>query len=319
MKRIHRRRLAVAALLLIAAYNTVCFLHARSMLTFVTGGERTPSIEDLSTARKIAVLLTGVRVPKPANFRNPAEEGLAFETVRLPADARPALEVWSIAAGQSRGTAFLLHGYADCKASTLPEAKAFHELGWNVWLLDFAGSGGSDGHTTSIGYHEAADVVRLLRAAEAVGMPRPYVLYGMSMGAAASVRAVAELGAKPDGVILASIFDRMTGAIGARFNAMGLPAWPSAQVLAFWGGAQQGMNALAWNPVDLAPKVHVPALVLHGADDTRAPVAMASNVVAKLAGPAELALFAGAAHESLYRRDPVRWREVVAPWLKRME
>lgn len=317
MTRARRRRVLLMLAALFLAYNLVCFLHARSMLFYTMDGRRTPAIEDLTTVRKIWVLATGVRVPKPRLFRTPAEEGLPYATLKIPADERPELEVWTIDATNARGTAFLFHGYSDCKSGTLPEASAFHGLGWNVWLTDFAGSGGSGGRSTSIGFHEARDVVRVLHMAESRGAPRPYVLYGMSMGAAAALRATAELGAQPDGLILASVFERMTGAIGARFNAMGLPAWPTAQTMAFWGGLQQGMNGLAWNPVDLAPRVRVPTLLLHGRLDTRAPLIMASNVMVRLAGPAELAVFETAAHESLHRRDPARWQEAVGPWLEK--
>lgn len=46
------------------------------------------------------------------------------------------------------------------KASMLPAAKAFHDLGYKVVLVDFRGSGGSTGEGTTVGYREAEDFVK---------------------------------------------------------------------------------------------------------------------------------------------------------------
>ncbi len=295
--------------------NAVAFFHARAMLFFVAGGARTPKIEQLTPAQKIRVILTGVRIPKPDNFRSPAEEGLAFTTNILRAPGRPDLEAWRIPRENPRGTVALFHGYADCKASLVPVARALHDLGYEVWMLDFHGSGGSGGNSTSLGWNEADDVKHFVDFFQTQNVPRPLVLYGFSMGGAAILRAVADLGVRPDGVVIVSTFDTMLGAVKARFRSMGLPAFPAAQCLTFWGGVQQGMNAFANNPADFAARVKCPVLWMHGSADVRAPLAQGSNVFARLAGPKRMVVFEGAGHESLIRLDPVKWRAEISVWL----
>ena len=60
------------------------------------------------------------------------------------------------------------------------------------------------------------------------------------MGAVAILRAVQETGIKPDGVIVEAVFDTMLHAVRHRFEAMGVPAFPSAELLVFWGGVETG-------------------------------------------------------------------------------
>lgn len=309
------RRFVWLSLAAFVALNVIAAFHARAMLTFVVSGARTPGIERLSTAQKIGVLLTGVRIPKPDNYRTPADEGLAFTTNILHPSGRGDLEAWKIPCTNPRAAVAMFHGYADCKASLLAEARAFHEQGCEVWLLDFQGSGGSGGNSTSFGWHEAEDVKTLFDFVRAQDGRRPVLLYGFSMGSAAILRAVADLGVRPDGIVIAATFDTMAGAARQRFHSMGIPSFPSAQCLIFWGGVQQGMNAFMNNPAEFAARVNCPALVLHGSADVRAPLEMGSNVYARLAGPKRMAVFEGAGHGPLEKFGPEKWKKEVSAWM----
>lgn len=308
------RRLLFPALAAFAALNVVAWFHARAMMVFVESGGRTPPMEKLPASDKLRVLLTGVRIPKPVNYRTPAEVGLAFTTNLLKAAGRPEVEAWRIPCGRPRATVAMFHGYADCKASLLDEARAFHDLGCDVWLLDFAGSGGSGGNSTSFGWHESEDVKALAEDLRGRDCARPLILYGFSMGAAAILRAAGQ-GCRVDGLIAAATFDTMLHATQQRFRTMGLPPFPSAQCLVFWGGVQQEMDGFRNNPADYAAQVTCPTLLFHGSVDVRAPAEQGSNVFARLAGPKKLLIFEGAGHESFHRHDPKKWSAEVGAWM----
>ena len=74
------------------------------------------------------------------------------------------------------------------------------------------------------------------------------VLFGKSMGAAAILRAVGVPRVKADRLVLENPFDRLVTTAGHRFGAMGLPAFPAANLLVFWGGVQLGLDGLAHAP-----------------------------------------------------------------------
>lgn len=308
------RRLAAVAAAGCLALNVLAYRHARAMTRFSEGGPRTPRPEALGTSEKLGVLLSGVRLPRSRNNRTPAALGLAFE----PRSARTSdgleLEAWYLPRREPRGTVLSFHGYADRKASLLEAARAFHELGWAGLLVDFRGSGGSQGERTSIGFHEAEDVVAALSLARAEGLPAPHVLFGVSMGAAAALRAVGALGARPQALVLQYPFATLSSAVAHRFRSLGAPE-PLAPLLVFWGGLQQGFNGFRHAPVDYARGVTVPTLLMQGDRDDRVSLAEARAIHAALAGPKQLEVFEGVGHVSLVAARPEQWTRVVSAFL----
>jgi len=143
----------------------------------------------------------------------------------------------------------------------------------------------------------------------------PIILYGQSLGAAAILRAVAHEGVQPAAIILEAPFDSLVDTVGNRFAAMGLPAFPAAQTLVFWGSVQHGMNGFGDNPADDAAAVRAPALLMHGDRDPRVTVPQTDRIYAALPGPKTLVRFPTAGHESLRPVDPSLWDEVVSKLL----
>jgi alpha-beta hydrolase superfamily lysophospholipase len=226
------------------------------------------------------------------------------------------LEAWLVPHPDTRGVVVLFHGHADTKSSLLGHAREFRRLGWSALLVDFYGSGGSAGQETTIGWYEADDVAAAARYASALpGHPR-VVLFGTSMGAAAALRAVAVHGLRPQALVLECPFDRLRSTVGHRFSAMGLPSFPAADLLVFWGGVQQGFDALHHDPVVYARDVHAPTLLMNGDRDPFVTEAEAQSIHAALAGPKTLKVFHGLGHESFLgpRRD--EWRAAVGAFLE---
>ena len=260
-------------LLAFVLLNAMAYMHARAMTHFVSGGERTEKPEALTFSQKLQVLLEGVEMPRPVNRKNPADFGLAFDTMALTNLHGIRLEAWRIRQPSSKGMVLMFHGYGASKDSLLPAAKEFSEMGYETMLVDFYGSGGSQGNETSVGFHEADDVFAAFQFARQQSPDRPVVLYGSSMGAAAVLRAVHAHQIDPDALILECPFDRLLSTVQNRFKAMQVPAFPCAQLLVFWGGLQQGYNGFQFNPAEYASEVRCPVLLLHGDKDSRVTLA----------------------------------------------
>jgi alpha-beta hydrolase superfamily lysophospholipase len=313
-----RLGLGVLAALVLAALglNVVAYRHARAMTRLSARGERTPRPEALSVRQKLRVLATGATLPRPTNERTPADLALEFVSQRFRTADGLELEAWFVPRSEARGTILLFHGYADRKASLLDAALAFQELGYASLLVDFRGSGGSQGDATSIGYHEAEDVRAALAHARNRNHARPFVLFGASMGAAAVLRAVAQLHVVPDVLVLQYPFSKMSLTVARRFEAMGLPTFPAAPVLVFWGGWQQGFNGFRHNPLDYARAVRIPTLLMQGDRDDRVSMAEARAIYEKLAGRKRLEIFSGVGHQSLVQAQPAQWRRAVAEFVE---
>jgi uncharacterized protein len=84
------------------------------------------------------------------------------------------------------------------------------------------------------------------------------------MGSAAILKAVADKAVNPDGIIIELPFARLLDALRSRLRAVGLPPFPLAELMVFWGGIQHGFNGFARNPVTYASQVSSPTLILHG-------------------------------------------------------
>jgi alpha-beta hydrolase superfamily lysophospholipase len=314
-----RRRLyalLAAGLVTAILLNAVAYFHARSMLHFAGAGERTRPPEQLPWYAKAKVLLVGIDLPRPQNRELPPDLASSVTTHRFSTADQVELEAWWAPVETERGVVILFHGYASTRSALLDEARAFGRLGFSTLLVDLRGHGGSSGGWTSIGYYEAADVgAAVAHVRRDLGRASPPILYGQSMGAVSIVRAVSTDSAVASAVIVEGLYDEMFNAIRNRFRAMGLPPFPLAELLGFWGGVQMGFPAHRHNPADYARSIAVPVLMLHGGDDPRATRAQAGRVFERLGGPKRFVEFPGARHGSLYRVAPERWIEAVEPFL----
>jgi uncharacterized protein len=308
------KRLLAALLLLFAGLNVLAFAHARAFTRFSEGAQRTPRPEQLSLLQKLKVLVTGPSVPRPRNRRTPADVGLRYERHVFPGYRSLPLEAWFVPTASTRGTVVMFHGHAAAKDTLLRPAQVVHDLGWSVLLVDFYGSGGSGGRETSIGFHEAEDVASAAVYASELGS-RPVVLLGESMGAAAILMAMHTRDLPVQALVLESPFDRLLGTVEHRFTGMGVPPFPAAHLLVFWGGVQQGFDGLRFNPVEDAVAVRCPTLLMSGGRDPWVRPEEAQAIYTRLSGPKTFHEFPDLGHQSLLNGHPSEWRETVDTFL----
>jgi len=298
------------------ALNALAYRHAYAMLHFTSGSTRTDKPEHLSLGQKIKVLFLGVELPRPRSDMPPSVVGPACRSLTFPGTNGIRLGAWYFPAPASNPLVILFHGYAGEKTGMVPMAKAFVDMGFSVLLVDFRGSGDSSESYTTLGFLEAEDVAAAVRYA---GQSLPHsrlVLYGTSMGAAAVLRGVARQNTRPDAIIAEGVFDTMLNTVRHPFEAMGVPSFPSAQMLMFWGGFSAGFNAFDHNPVDYAARVPCPILFLHGSDDPRARLDEARRVFAAVPGAKQFREFPNMGHESSFIRYPAEWHQTVGDFLK---
>ena len=309
--------LAALALAGFLSLNVVAYRQAWCMLHFVDGGGAlTKGPHKLGLLEKAGVVVTGIHMPHPRNVRTPATLGMPYSSERFATHDGIDVESWWIPQADARGTVVLFHGYAGSKDTVLDDALVFRELGWSCLLVDQRGCGGTSGEDTTIGYREMAEVEAAVEhVRDAHGAPGPVVLYGQSMGGVSMLHALAARRTSADGVILEAVFDRMLNTVRNRFDAMGLPSFPSAELLCFWGGRQFGFDAFRHNPSDDARTVTVPALVLQGAHDDFARLSEGRNIYESLRGPKRFVVFSNTEHEALRHVDPALWRREVEAFL----
>jgi hypothetical protein len=301
--------LGLSLLALLLLLNFLAYRHAYAITHFAA------SPGPVSPLRRALLLLRGVVHLRPAEAATPGDVGLPSTTHAFPGAAAP-LEGWHVPHARGAGVVLLFHGYRSCKAELLPEARAFHELGYDTFLVDFPGSGGSGGTRTTIGYREASDVARAADYARRQWPGRPLLLYGQSMGAAAVLRALAVEGVRADAALLACPFGRLLHTVQARFRERGVPAFPYVHLVVFWGGWLHRFDGFAHDPEEYARRVTCPTLLLHGAADPQVSCAQMQVIHDNLRGAKRLHVFDGLEHESFVRKRPDEWKAVVGRFLQ---
>jgi predicted alpha/beta-fold hydrolase len=179
-----KKRVLLSLGLLFLFMNVIAFFHAYKLTHFATAdSEKTKSSNKLSVSEKAKTILFGVTNPKPVNARLPSQK---FEALFLKSNKE--IECWSIKNDNSKGTVILFHGYNGNKSSMLDKSDEFLKLGYSTFLVDFMGSGNSEGNQTTIGFKEAEEVKTAFEYLKETTSEAVY-LFGTSMGAVAIMKA----------------------------------------------------------------------------------------------------------------------------------
>ena len=143
MQKPRRRKLAIRLLWTFVIFflllNLITYIHAYRFTHFSNANE--PRTTDkLTTSQKLKLLFTGIKNPRPVNKHLPS---FSYQTIKIKSNVM--LETWLIKPDSAQGTVILFHGYGGEKSSLLDKANEFIRLHFNVMMVDFMGSGGSEG------------------------------------------------------------------------------------------------------------------------------------------------------------------------------
>ncbi len=305
------RKILYSLLAVFLLLNVVAAVHAYKFTHFnAAEKERTGPPASLSFGEKIQTLLFGIRNARPQSRQLPEHP---FETVFLTAGGYR-IEGWWVPRSPSRGTVVIFHGYLGAKSGMRNKARIFNAAGYSTLSVDFRGSGGSEGNSTTLGFRETEEVMAAYNWARKKQWG-PVYLYGTSMGAVAILKALSEKSIQPAGIVLECPFGSLYKTVAARFRNMGIPAFPMAGLLVFWGGVEGGFWAPGHNPVRYAGSVTCPALLMWGREDANVSAGETRAIYNALCGPKILKVWEGMGHQDYLKKEPKQWPAVVLGFL----
>jgi uncharacterized protein len=291
--------------------NCVAYFHAYQFTHFTNSDVlKTKNAKELSIFNKCKTLIFGIKNPRPLSIEKPLKP---FETVQLQSSKK--IECWHIKIPNSKGTIAIFHGFSGSKSGMLDKSDAFNDLGFSTFLVDFIGSGGSEGNETTVGLKEAEDVKVSLDYLKNQQKEQNIVLFGTSMGAAAILKAAKTYNILPNSAILECPFGSIYKTTCARFQQMNVPCFPMAGLLVFWGGAQHGFWAFSHNPQDFAKQVNFPVLLLYGEKDKEVSRAEIDLMYQNLPNKKTLKTYPEAGHENYLKRYKMEWTNDVTEFL----
>jgi len=297
-------------LIIFIMINIVAFFHAYKFTHFTDNNLlKTKSPEKLSTFEKAKTLLFGVSNPKPKNAKFPTQK---YQTINLKSNKE--IECWLIKIKESKGTIILFHGYGGEKSSMIDKSNEFIKLGFNTMLVDFMGSGNSEGNQTTIGYKEAEEVKTSFDYLVQSGEKNIY-LFGTSMGAVAIMKCINDTKIKPKGIIIECPFGSMYETVCARFDKMNAPTFPMAGILVFWGGIQNGFWGFSHNPTEYAKNITCPTLLLYGEKDKSVSRKEIDDIYNNLKGSKKLNIYKKTGHENYLIKNKVEWNKNISQFI----
>ncbi|MFJ4623569.1 alpha/beta hydrolase family protein [Streptomyces sp. NPDC088812] len=242
--------------------------------------------------------------------------GLDHADVHVPGELGP-LPAWFVP-GARRTWVIAVHGLGTTREHALNLARFLHRRGFPVLALAYRGDLGAprppDG-LNHLGATEWRDVDAALRYAARHGAER-VVLLGWSTGATMALRAAAHSGLRD--LVSGLVLDSPVLDWQATLRALAAARHTPGALLPLAVRAAQGRTGLdAHHPDEAADpiRLRVPALVLHGPDDTVAPWEATRRLAARRPDLVTLHPVRQAPHAAMWNADPAAYEEVLRRFL----
>lgn len=254
----------------------------------------------------------------------PAAQGATFEDVSFTTADGIKLTGWYLPARAQRLTVVMTHGLFRSRYETLDRGVRLWRAGYGVLLYDMRRHGHSTGEFSSIGYYERRDVEAALKFVEGREPQNQIVLFGVSMGAAATLLAAAETqdDARVAGVVSESSFTSFADT--ARHHIKDLtpiPAFPFVPLLIDFTSWRMNFRAADFDVLAAVRKIRQPILFIGSGADKRMPNGTVLQPLYDAAtNPLKRKLVvAGATHGKAFDTSPDEYMNALVGFLQLVE
>ncbi len=198
---------------------------------------------------------------------SPRDIGLEYSDVEFTTADQVKLHGWYIPHQQAQGTLLFFHGNAGNISHRLDSINIFHQLGLNIFIIDYRGYGNSEGKPTELGTYRDAEAAWTYLTHTLGQKSSDIIIFGRSLGGAiASWLATQHT---PRALILESSFSSARS-IGHHFY----PMLPIDQIIRFNYDTQSHVE-----------KISCPVLIAHSPDDDIIPYEEGRKIFAAASEP----------------------------------
>ncbi len=262
--------------------------------------------------------------PDPNDGKTPISYGLKFQTVVVTSSDGVLIRGWYIpAAGTSHGTIVYCHGQNRTRIEMLPQAVFAHGLGYDGLLFDFRNQGQSGRAIMTVGYNERLDALGAVDyARRALHAPHPYIVWGVSMGAAAALLAASE-SKDIDAVISDSSFLSFedTAYHHWRLFFTHIPSYPMVWEVTHWVARRGNFNLDDFDLRKAVERINPrPILFVAVAGDRRMPPSIAQTLDGLATSPSKmLVILPGTRHGEGFNSGNAPYEEAVKQFLAKVQ
>jgi predicted MFS family arabinose efflux permease/pimeloyl-ACP methyl ester carboxylesterase len=270
-----------------------------------------------------AVTRIGTRPDERKRTDTPAAHGATFEDVTFTSTDGVKLSGWYLPSRTHAMTVVMTHGLFRSRYETLERGLRLWRQGYGVVLYDLRRHGKSAGEFSSIGYYERRDVEAALKFAEARAPENQVVLFGVSMGAAATLLAASESqgDARLAGVVSESSFLSFEDTARHHIGLTPLPTFPFAPLLIKFTAWRMNFVTADFDALRAVRGIRQPILFIGSGDDKRMPnETVLEPLYAAAANPLKRKLVvAGANHGHAFDAAPDDYMNALAEFLRAVE
>jgi fermentation-respiration switch protein FrsA (DUF1100 family) len=182
----------------------------------------------------------------------PGSVGLDHQDVSLKTEDGAVIRGWFVpVVGQRSGALYFLHGNGGNLSHRVNKIRFFHDMGFDVFVIDYRGYGRSTGRPTEAGlYRDASTGYDYLEKKRDLSLP--LVVFGESLGSAVAIDLASKK--KCDALIVEGAFTSMMDM--ARRLVPLVPSWALAY---------------KFDSIDKIQKLDVPTLFIHSRNDEIVP------------------------------------------------
>lgn len=228
----------------------------------------------------------------------PSSFNLSFEDVYIPIKENIKINAWFIPVNNAKYTVLFLHGNAGNISTRLDKIQLFKEMGVNIFIIDYQGYGQSQGRPSEEAiYIDAKAAYDYLVNTRNI-RPEQIILYGESLGSAASINLASE--AEIKAVILEGGF--------SRGRDMAKRLYPFLPAFLFPNN---------FDSLSKIKKVKSPVLFIHSPDDEIVPINLAKKLYNAAPGPKDFMEINGS-HNTGILDSPKKFIDSVSAFINRL-
>ncbi len=231
--------------------------------------------------------------------RSPQSIGLSFEDIYFTTQDRIKLNGWFIKSEENKGTLLFFHGNAGNISHRLDKIMTFHNLGLNVFIIDYRGYGKSEGVPTERGVYQDAEAAYDYLGTQKNFNSKQIIVYGESLGGAIAI----DLATKREfaGLIADSTFTSISDMANASSSI-----------------SVGSLISTKMDSVDKIKNVSAPKLIIHSIDDDIIPFYMGKKLFDEAPVPKGFLKIRGG-HNDGYFRSKAVFIEGISEFLKKIK
>jgi len=249
--------------------------------------------------------------PTFAQNKNPLP--FPAQLITFMADDGIRIRGWFSTSNSNKRMIIIVHGYGLSHREMIKRGNGIFPKAADVCFLDLRNHGLSDNSFTTFGFREALDVQT------AISRFRSHydeiIIWGMSMGAAASVRAIM-LGSSADMLILEGLYDDLSKAIALQAKHYYIPKFPIVSLGLFF---YQYISGVDLDQMDMAANLKkmkdMPILLVHSRADQEVPMSSFNRLKGSVGAHGKTLLLNKGNHEYIYEANIGKYRKRVLDFI----